>query len=88
VDPAGALGWIEGRLSFRNTPLSEVVNQANRYSETKLLITDPSLVNIRLSGNFKAGENESIASAAELILPVKIVRNGNNIGLVPTKEMH
>ena len=88
VDPAGALGWIEGRLSFRNTPLSEVVAQANRYSSTKLVIADPSLANIRLSGNFKAGESASIASAAELILPVKVIRQGNNLGLVPTKEIH
>lgn len=88
VDPAGALGWIEGRLSFRNTPLSEVVNQANRYSTTKIIITDASLANIRLSGNFKAGDSASIASAAELILPIKVVRQGNNLGLAPTKEMH
>lgn len=88
VDPAGALGWIEGRLSFRNTPLSEVVSQANRYSTTKLVITDASLANIRLSGNFKAGESASIAKAAELILPIKVVPQGNDLGLVPTKEMH
>lgn len=88
VDPAGAYGWMEGRLSFRNTPLSEVVTQANRYSDTKLLITDAGLANIRLSGNFRAGDSASIASAAELILPVKVIRQGNNLGLVPTKEMH
>ncbi|MGH3711690.1 MAG: FecR domain-containing protein, partial [Pseudonocardiaceae bacterium] len=85
---AGALAWMEGRLSFRNTPLSEVVAQVNRYSETKLLITDADLADIRLSGNFKAGDSASIASAAELILPVKVVRQGNNLGLVRTKEMH
>lgn len=88
VDPAGALAWMEGRLSFRNTPLSEVVVQANRYSETKLLITDSVLADIRLSGNFKAGDSDSIASAAELILPVKVIRQGNNLRLIPTKEMH
>ena len=85
VDPTGALAWMEGRLSFRNTPLSEVAAQANRYSEIKLVIADPSLANIRLSGNFKAGESSSIASAAELILPVKVIRQGNNLHLEPTK---
>ena len=88
VDPAGALGWMEGRLSFRDTPLSEVVNQANRYSKTKLVLSDSSLANIRLSGNFRAGESESIARAAELILPVKVVRSGGNLRLVPIQELH
>jgi transmembrane sensor len=82
IDPAGAEGWKEGRLSFRNTPLAEVVTQANRYSATKLVIADPSLANIRLSGNFKAGDSASIASAAELILPVKVTRDGDALVLV------
>lgn len=82
VDPASALGWMEGRLSFRNTPLSEVVAQANRYSDQKLEIADQSLGNVRLSGNFKAGDSASIATAAELILPLKVISRGKDLVLV------
>ncbi len=88
VDPAGALGWIEGRLSFRNTPLSEVVAQANRYSSTKLVLADAALSDIRLSGNFKAGDSASIASAAELILPIRAVRKNSEIRIEPATELH
>lgn len=85
IDPAGALGWMEGRLRFRDTPLSEVVFQANRYSDQKLLIADQSVSSIKLSGNFMAGDSASIASAVELILPVKVVRKGEDLLLVSSK---
>lgn len=85
IDPAAALGWMEGRLRFRDTPLSEVVFQANRYSDQKLVIADQSVSNIKLSGNFLAGDSTSIASAAELILPVRVVRKGKDLLLVSSK---
>ena len=82
IDPATAMGWMEGRLRFRDTPLSEVVLQANRYSDQKIIIADQSISSIKMSGNFLAGDSASIASAAELILPVKVVREGKDLLLV------
>lgn len=83
VDPATALGWMEGRLSFRNATLSEVVSQANRYSRRKIIIVGAGLANIRLSGDFEAGESESIASAVERILPVSVIRENDRFLIEP-----
>lgn len=83
VDPALAEGWLDGWLRFRDTPLSEVITEANRYSVRKLRLGDPKLADVELSGNFKSGDSASVATAAELILPVRAVEQGGEIVLLP-----
>lgn len=83
VDPELASGWLDGWLRFRGTSLSEVIAEANRYSVRKLQLGDPKLAGIELSGNFRTGDSASIASAARLILPVRIDDSGQDIVLLP-----
>src|SRR5690606_14545147 len=42
IDPALETGWLEGWLRFRNTPLSQVIAQSNRYSHQKIRLADQS----------------------------------------------
>lgn len=83
VDPEFATGWLDGWLRFRGSPLSEVIIEANRYSEHKLRLGDPRLADVQLSGNFHAGDNVSIADAVSLILPVRVEKRGGEIVLMP-----
>lgn len=83
IDPDLVGGWLDGWLRFRGTPLGEVVAEANRYSARKLRLGDPKLAEIELSGNFRTGDSASIASAASLILPVRVDDSGQNIVLMP-----
>lgn len=83
IDPMLATGWLDGWLRFRGTPLAEVIVEANRYSPNKLRLGDPRLAGVQLSGNFRAGDSDSIADAARLILPVRIERIGTDLVLQP-----
>ncbi len=83
IDPEMAAGWVAGWLRFRNTRLSEVVVEANRYSDRRLRLGDPELADMQISGNFHVGDNVSMASAFEQILPVRAERDGTDIVLVP-----
>jgi transmembrane sensor len=83
VDPEFATGWLDGWLRFRGSPLSEVIVEANRYSEHKLRLGDPRLADVQLSGNFHAGDNASIADAVSLILPVRVEQREREIVLMP-----
>lgn len=83
VDPDVATGWLGGWLRFRGAPLSEVIVEANRYSELKLRLGDPRLADVQLSGNFHAGDNVSVADAVSLILPVRVEQRGGEIVLMP-----
>ncbi len=83
VDPKEATGWLDGWLRFRGVPLSDVVAEANRYSERKLRLGDPALAGLELSGNYHAGDNASIALGAQMILPVRVDDSGADIVLLP-----
>jgi transmembrane sensor len=53
------LAWREGRLVFDGTSLAEVAEDFNRYNRQQLLISDPSVAAIRISGTFKASNAEA-----------------------------
>jgi transmembrane sensor len=53
------LAWREGRLVFDGTSLAEVAEDFNRYNRQQLLISDPSIAAIRISGTFKASNAEA-----------------------------
>lgn len=66
------LAWHSGRLSFRNTPLSEAADEMNRYARRKLEIS-PSAANLRISGFYHFGQNETFARLLENFLPVRAI---------------
>jgi transmembrane sensor len=53
------LSWRDGRLVFNGSSLAEVADDFNRYNRQQLLISDPSLAVIRISGTFKASNVEA-----------------------------
>lgn len=53
------LTWRNGRLVFAATTLAEVADEFNRYNHQQLLITDPAVAAIRISGTFKAANVEA-----------------------------
>jgi transmembrane sensor len=53
------LTWRDGRLVFDGTSLAEVADDFNRYNRQQLLISDPSVAAIRISGTFKASNVEA-----------------------------
>jgi transmembrane sensor len=60
TDVAAATGWTEHRLVFESTPLSEVAREFNRYNTKKLVITDPTLRTIGISGLYSSADPESL----------------------------
>lgn len=63
---AAAEGWLHGRLVFDGTPLSIVVERMNRYSRTPLVIADPQIADLAVSGTFRAGDAQELLVALEL----------------------
>jgi transmembrane sensor len=53
------LTWRDGRLVFDGTSLAEVADDFNRYNRQQLLISDPAVAAIRISGTFKAANVEA-----------------------------
>ena len=53
------LTWRDGRLVFAATSLAEVADEFNRYNHQQLVISDPAIAAIRISGTFKASNVEA-----------------------------
>jgi transmembrane sensor len=51
-----ATAWTQHRLIFKGTPLSEVVDEFNRYSRRPLVITDAAIAATRISGSFSSSD--------------------------------
>lgn len=53
--------WLKGQLVFAGAPLSEVVEEMNRYSARKIEIEDAALATRRVGGNFAPGDVQGFA---------------------------
>lgn len=86
VDSAAAIAWSRGRLVFRATPLSEAVKEVNRYAKQKLRLGDASLSNLEVSGSFTAGDSELVAASWAASLPLRTVKQGDDIVLLSSRK--
>jgi transmembrane sensor len=76
VDAQMVTSWSRGRLVFRSTPLSEALEEVNRYGDRKIRLGDPELAQMPVGGNFIAGETDLIVSAFAAALPLRVVDGG------------
>lgn len=58
-DAEQLLSWRNGYLVFDATPLADAVAEFNRYSARKIVIDDPSLAALRISGNFRSSNTDA-----------------------------
>lgn len=73
--------WARGWLVFRDEPLSRVVAEVNRYATTAITLADPTLGDLRLSGNFRVGDSGSMASAMAALLSLQVAEGDNGLTL-------
>lgn len=81
VDADAETGWIEGRLTFLDRPLSEAVAEVNRYADAKVRLEGAGIAEIRISGNFHAGDSAAFAEAAAALLELEQVRGHREVVL-------
>jgi transmembrane sensor len=78
-----ATGWMRGQLIFDHTPLSEAVQELNRYSTTRLRLTSPETGKIPVSGTFRVSAALSFAHATAETYNLELVRRDDEIILRP-----
>ncbi|MCW9708118.1 FecR family protein [Fodinibius salsisoli] len=58
------IGWVEGRLIFKNTPFKEVLKRLNRWYGIKYNLVDSSLTERTITGEFR---DEAVSEVLDLI---------------------
>jgi transmembrane sensor len=70
-DVAGDASWTSGRLVFADVGLVEVADRLSRAAGRKVILSDPSLAELRLSGSVHIERLDDVRAALEAVLPVK-----------------
>ena len=66
------LAWREGYLAFDGDPLSQVVEEINRYLPTTIEIADPAISQLRIGGRFKVGQLEDVFDVLESSFGIQV----------------
>jgi transmembrane sensor len=73
-----AAAWRYGRLILDSTPLGDTVADLNRYGGPQIVLSDPSLADIKVSGVFHTGDPVTFADAITQALPVRVAYEDEN----------
>ncbi len=75
------LSWRSGYVVFHETALADAVAEFNRYNTRKLVIEDPALAGLSISGNFRSTNVDSFVELLEDAFPVTVEQRGKRINV-------
>jgi transmembrane sensor len=70
--------WREGRLIFDDMSLADAVKEVNRYSRAQIVLGDPRLRSLRVSGVFDAGRNTSFVEGVTGAYGVRVAKRSED----------
>jgi transmembrane sensor len=66
------LAWREGAIIFDGEPLSEAITEIERYTDARIVVSDPETARLRVGGRFRTGDMQEFFDALQTALPVSI----------------
>jgi transmembrane sensor len=86
ADVARINAWRAGRLTLRNVDLQTAVLEFNRYGSTPIVLGDPSLASVRISGVFRIGETDALLRALNTAFEIEANHRKDAIELHAPKK--
>ena len=84
-DMAKLTAWQSGRLVFDNDTLASAVSHMNRYSRRPLVLGDPAVGQLLISGIYNAGDVEAFATSISMVLPIEVVAASSSLTLMSAR---
>jgi len=81
IKPDEALEWTYGRISFSDKHLFRVIEEVNRYTTTKLVLNDKSLMHLRINAYFNIDDMGALLFALKETFNIHSKQVGNQIYL-------
>lgn len=75
VDPVPAGDWRNGRLTYIDARLGDVVDDLNRYYAPGVKLADPALADVRIAMGLRPSEIDAFVEGLPLIAPVRATKN-------------
>lgn len=66
--------WRQGFVEFNDEPLSKAVTTLNRYTRAQIVIKDPKVAALRITGMFRTGDIQRFGRTIAAVLPVRLVK--------------
>lgn len=76
VAAAGIAPWRDGRINFDDVPLRQVLAEFGRYGDTGMLIRDPAVAALRITGTFDPYRLDNFRRVLPGVLPVELRDDG------------
>lgn len=73
--------WPSDLRDFRNVPLRDLLAEANRYADRPLVLTEPELGDLRVSGIFRVREPARLAANLAELLDLSLVQGPSGLAL-------
>jgi transmembrane sensor len=80
------LAWRDGAVVFDSAELSQAITEIQRYTDARILISDPTIGTLPVGGRFKTDDLQGFLDGLEAALPVKIRRTTD--GLIYVDPRH
>jgi transmembrane sensor len=74
IDSRTVAEWREGRLQYVGEPLNAVVSDVSRYVTYKIVVADPTLAALRMTGTISTRDVQSWLQSVEVALPVHVAQ--------------
>ena len=87
ADTTVATAWLQRRLMFEETPLSDVAEEFNRYNRRPLAIGDPELQKLKISGVYSSTDPASLINFLRSQTSIEVVETENQVRVV-RREAH
>lgn len=82
TDTAVATAWVQKRLIFEDTPLSDVAEEFNRYNRRPLTIDDSELEAIKISGVYSSTDPASLINFLRSQNSMQVIETNNQVRVV------
>lgn len=71
ADVGRVVSWRNGQIVFENERLDAAIAEMNRYSRRKVVLGDPQLASLKISGAFNAGDTHTFVEALTSYFPIQ-----------------
>jgi transmembrane sensor len=88
IDTDAATAWRRGRVSFAETPLPQAIEEINRYRAEPLIIRDPRVASLTLSGTYRTADAGAFENALAGALPVSAERDADGATVIVWRSRH
>ncbi len=71
------LAWRDGAVVFDSAPLAEAITEIQRYSDARIVLSDPRIGTLPVGGRFKTDDLQGFLDGLQAALPITIRRSAD-----------